>query len=252
MHIPDTVTSIGERAFGYCSSMKALSIGSGLTEIKSRTFQNATALKTVVIPSNVKKVGDYAFYKCTALERVTLAEGVEEIGMSAFYGVEGLQRLSLPNTLTTIGKYAFKGCSYLQSVVLGSNIKSIDAHAFYGCKNLTVYLEADTLPEGWHVRWNTSYRPTVWGCELSEDGKYVVALTVTEDNVVNKKKDNVFTSPKREGYTFGGWLATIDGVEEVFSAEEIDLIPIGTRVVALWNLGDEPLVEIPVEETEKA
>jgi len=249
VNVPDSVTKLGVRAFANCETLSKITLGAGIDSIPDYAFQNAKGLEELVIPSNIKTIGAYAFYKCDNLVKVTLEEGVESIGKAAFYGAKNLQRLNLSDTVKEIGMYAFKGAEYLQAVVLGDNVEVVDAHAFYGCKQMTVYISADSIPEGWHPRWNTSYRPVIWGCELSEDG-YVASVTIGEDTVYNKKADNVIVSPKRAGYTFGGWSATVDGVETVYTASEIATVLVGTVLTAIWNEGDEPLVEIPVEDEE--
>ena len=250
VRIPDTVTKMGKSAFGGCEKLEKVTIGAGLTEISEGAFKNSKALKEVIIPENIQSIGAYAFYKCENIETVTLENGVESIGNYAFYGVEKMQRLTLPNSVKSIGMYAFKGCNYLQSIVLGDNIEEIGKFAFHGCKQMTVYTSAESLPEGWHARWNSSYRPVIWGCEISEEG-HVVSVTIGEDTVYNRNTDNVIVSPKREGYTFAGWSATVDGEEVVYTANEISNAPVGVTLMAIWTEGDEPLIEIPEEEEEE-
>lgn len=46
--IPNSVTTIGEEAFGPCFSLKSLTIGSGVTSIGWGAFRGCTSLKTVV------------------------------------------------------------------------------------------------------------------------------------------------------------------------------------------------------------
>ena len=54
----NSVTSIGEYAFYYCSHLKAITLPSGLTEIKNNTFQ-ATNLTSITIPASVTNIGEY-------------------------------------------------------------------------------------------------------------------------------------------------------------------------------------------------
>ncbi|MBO5481622.1 MAG: leucine-rich repeat protein [Clostridia bacterium] len=243
--LPNTLTDMGMRAFGKCDALKKVTFGSGLTNISDRAFQNCVSLEEVVVPSNIKTVGKYAFYKCTSLRNVVLSEGVTQIDDYAFYGVENLWKVSLPQSLERIGKYAFKGCKTLQSVTLRSSVEEIGAHAFYGCKDMTVYTDATKANTGWHSRWNSSYRPVVWGCTFSEDGSYVVSITIGEKTFTNAKATTTLTAPKREGYTFAGWATDAETMEIVYQTGEIVNAPVDTTVYAVWTEGAEEIPALP-------
>lgn len=249
--IPDSLTTLGSRSFGKCEALKTLTIGSGLQEIGVRAFQNCISLESIVIPSNIQTVGNYAFYKCTGVRSITLAEGVKEIKDYAFYGLENLWNVSLPQSLTSIGKYAFKGCNTLQSIVLHDGITEVGAHAFYGCKELTVYAEDTVAPEGWHNRWNSSYRPVIWGCTLATDKSYVTAVTVTKDFVSSIKTGTVIVAPKRAGYTFVGWDTNSTAESVVYSAGNIIDVPVNTVLYAVWTVGEEEIPPIPTPPQEE-
>ena len=68
--IPDSVTSIGDWAFGSCSS-----------------------LQSVTIPDSVKSIGGGAFYRCSSLQSVTIPDSVTSIGSYAFEGCSSLQSI---------------------------------------------------------------------------------------------------------------------------------------------------------------
>ena len=155
--IGDSVTSIGQAAFAYCS---------GLTE--------------VTIPNSVTSLGSYAFYGCSGLTSFTLSDGdteisigansfsetrvqnlyvgrnwtgdlpkshylttltignsVTSIGGSAFQGCSSLTEVTIPNSVTSIGQDAFQGCRGLTEVSIGNSVTSIDDQAFSGCSGLT-------------------------------------------------------------------------------------------------------------------
>ena len=86
--IPDSVTSIGDGAFRYCS---------GLT--------------SVTIPDSVTSIGNFAFSGCSGLTSVTIPDSVTSIGWYAFYGCSGLTSITIPDSVTSIGDYAFS-CSW--------------------------------------------------------------------------------------------------------------------------------------------
>ena len=92
--IPNSVTSIGNMAFYYCS---------GLT--------------SVTIPNSVTSIGNQAFRYCSGLTSVTIPNSVTSIGNQAFFICKGLTSVTIPNSVISIGKEAFCGCIVLTSVV---------------------------------------------------------------------------------------------------------------------------------------
>ena len=82
--IPDSVTSIGAKAFAYCSSMTSMTIPDRVTEIETEAFSYCVNLVSVTIPNSVTHVGDGAFYTCKALKSVIIPSSVTSIGEKAF------------------------------------------------------------------------------------------------------------------------------------------------------------------------
>ena len=249
--IPDSVKKIGEKAFFKDQAVKKIDLGNGIEEIGAYAFSTMPEIKSLVIPDSVKKIGDYAFYKHVNAETLVIGNNVEEIGNYAFFGMAKVGRLSIPSSVKKIGNYAFKGFARLTSVVLPTTIEELGTHAFYGAKNAAFYTDAAEIPGGWSKKWNSSYRPLVYGCVLSEDGKYVVSVTVGENTLENGfefieiEKRNPVSAPRREGYTFAGW-ATSENGEVEYTADGIRDVPAGTTVYSVWTEGDEP--DLPIAE----
>ena len=64
------VTSIGESAFGNCTSLESVTIPDGVTSIGGCAFYGCTSLTSVTIPDSVTSIGDMAFHWCTSLTSV--------------------------------------------------------------------------------------------------------------------------------------------------------------------------------------
>lgn len=119
--IPDSVTTIGEFAFGVCLN-----------------------LTSVRIPDSVTTIGDSAFYQSNGLVSVDLGEGVTSIGSLAFFKCFRLANLSFPESLTAIGDRAFEG-SALTSISFGRNLASIEFGAFFRCDELRTVVFPEAL-----------------------------------------------------------------------------------------------------------
>ena len=65
--IPNSVTSIGDYTFEYCTSLTSVTIPNGVTSIGNRAFIYCSGLSSVTIPSSVTSIGKYAFMACNNL-----------------------------------------------------------------------------------------------------------------------------------------------------------------------------------------
>lgn len=68
--IPATVTSIGQCAFQYCSSLKAFEFPQGIKTVATSVLEGCTALQSVIIPSSVTAINTDAFYNCSGLQAI--------------------------------------------------------------------------------------------------------------------------------------------------------------------------------------
>ena len=107
--IPDSVVSIGERAFYGCSNLISVTIGNSVTSIGDSAFFQCSNLSSVIIGDSVTSIEAYAFQECKSLTSITLPDSVTSIGNSAFSICSSLASITLPNSVTSIGRYAFSG-----------------------------------------------------------------------------------------------------------------------------------------------
>lgn len=68
--IPNTVTSIGNWAFGGCKGLMNISIPNSVTYIGIEAFSNCTGLTNLSIPNSVHIIDSYAFEGCDNLNEV--------------------------------------------------------------------------------------------------------------------------------------------------------------------------------------
>ena len=57
----DVITSIGNSAFQYCTSLASITIPSSVTSIGNYAFSNCSSLASITIPNSVTSIGNSAF-----------------------------------------------------------------------------------------------------------------------------------------------------------------------------------------------
>jgi len=164
--IPNSVTSIGWRAFEGCNSLKYNEYENGLYlgnkenpylflagvldknitsfVINKQTkfigdfaFEGCSKLTNISIPNSVISIGNLAFYKCTSLTNITIPNSVTSIENHAFSYCSSLTSIIIPNSVTSIGWWEFEGCSNLTSISIPNSVTSIGDYAFMECSSLT-------------------------------------------------------------------------------------------------------------------
>ena len=68
--IPNSVTSIGEWAFAWCSSLTSIQIPNSVTSIGDGAFNSCSGLTSIEIPNSVTSIGDGAFFWCDSLTEI--------------------------------------------------------------------------------------------------------------------------------------------------------------------------------------
>ena len=131
------VTSIGDYAFIYCSSVTSVTIPNSVTSIGDGSFHGCSSLTSVTIPNSVTSIGGDAFLGCSSLTSVTIPNSVTSIGDAAFRGCSSLTSITIPNSVKDIGSWAFMYCRSITSVSIPSSVTNIGQSAFGSCSSLT-------------------------------------------------------------------------------------------------------------------
>ena len=145
--IPDSVTSIGGGAFSGCTNLETITIPKNAT-FSNGTFSDCTSLKNVKFSIGIEKIPDGLFYDSSnlnSLTSITIPDSVTTIGNSAFRGCTGLTSITIPDSVITIGNSAFEGCTGLTSITIPDSVTSIGYYAFEDCTGLTSITIPDSV-----------------------------------------------------------------------------------------------------------
>ena len=98
--IPDSVTSIPDDAFAFCSQLTNISIPNSVTFIGFSAFNSCTSLKSITLPSSLSTIQSSAFYNCGNLETIRIPVSVTFIGNYAFAGCPSSMTVTYPGSKT--------------------------------------------------------------------------------------------------------------------------------------------------------
>ena len=151
--------------------LTSVTIPYGVTSIGNRAFRDCESLKSVIIPNGVTSIGYRAFRGCSSLTGITIPDGVTSIDDDVFYDCSSLTSVTVPNSVTSVGNGAFKYCSSLTSITIPDSVKIIGKRAFYGCDNLKSQVKnykAFDLENGNLSCRCTSFSPKEWSDQIDD------------------------------------------------------------------------------------
>ena len=148
--IPNSVTSIGECAFGGCVGLTEIIIPNGVTSIGASAFSNCTNLTKVVIPDGVTSIGNVAFSNCYNLAIVVIPNSVTNIGEGAFLSAGLKDVYCYAEQVPTIGNNVFNYSYYQASlhVPAGSMDAYSNAEQWKDFKEIVALTDSDPKPTG--------------------------------------------------------------------------------------------------------
>ncbi len=119
----EPLTTIGDYAFGWCTSLTSVTIGDSVTTIGERAFCNCYSLTSVTIPDGVTTIGNHAFNDCSSLENVYCKAIVPPVAKiigpdwSAFSGNASGRKIYVPAGSVNAYKSATRWNEYASAIV---------------------------------------------------------------------------------------------------------------------------------------
>ena len=174
--LPNSLKTIGNYSFYYCTRLKNIEIPESVTTINSHAFCFCTQLTTLTLYNNITHIGHQAFDYCYKLtdvyyygaledwcnieysgsfsspmqdgknfysygELVTelddVFDGWTTIDTMWFSGFDCVTKVVIPSTVTSIGNAAFASCTGITELVIPQSVTSIGTSAFKNCCGLT-------------------------------------------------------------------------------------------------------------------
>lgn len=232
--IPSTVKTIGQYAFGRCSSLTSVHLSEGLETIDKFAFWK-TSVENLIIPESVTfmgqsiceechyletvearstaPLGDFAFKNCYSLESATIHSA--GTGRSAFGGCTSLKNVVMMDGLTVLGDFVFNGDQDLYRIEFPDTLTTMPSNIFN-------YTSTESSGQMFHFFDENdqelaltveNMKGKVWqkfGDRFMQVTRLMLdgnggTLTCVADQYIRVKDPVTITNPTRSGYIFGGW-----------------------------------------------
>lgn len=262
--IPDSVTSIPDYAFGFCSQLTNISIPNSVTFIGFSAFNSCTSLKSITLPSSLSTIQSYAFYNCGNLKTIRIPVSVTSIGNYAFDVCPSLMTVTYPGSKTQWDDDITKGsnndvlenhliCAKLEATFTADGTTFAQPQTIDRGKNFTepaAPSKENHTFAGWYngddefkFDADTTNAPNVLNLVAKWDiNKYTVQFvsdygsfadqTIEHGKPIDTDK---LTIPPVEGFTFDGWYADDTRTKEFDFTKPITS---NTTVYAKWTAKD--------------
>lgn len=222
--IPDSVTSIEPEAFSM-NDIEQLHIGTGLRKIESNVFAQ-NKLSKITIPGTIEAIEFSAFSSQKVNVSITIRDGVKSVGHSAFSG-NSISELSIGGTVEEIGNYAFAGTlekhGTLTAVILPSSLLNLGTGAFqYNLLTTIILPDNLSMVEGLAFRGNN-------------------LTSVNLGNGVHTIKSGAFMENKLDTISFPSNIKQIDGGAFRYNNFASFVIPETVDVFVSNSFSDNPL-----------
>ncbi len=168
VHIPPSVETISETAFGYglwnyTSGLVTLhsiqvdpdnpfySSEDGVLFDKGKTrlvrYPLSRPGSTYRIPDTVTSLAESAFLNCDGLISVDLPPHLRSIGDYAFSGCQSILEIAVPDTVVNLGQGVFRNCASLLELHLPAGLTRISDFLCMGCRSLVMVNIPDPVAE---------------------------------------------------------------------------------------------------------
>lgn len=206
--VPDSVTSIKDRAFECCEYLTSIVIGDNVSKIGYMAFASCFNLSEISLGNNITSIGPSAFvntayynfyddalvyigeylvdvaYKNTAPSYCVIKDGTRLIADEVFMMCTSIETIVIPDGVEIVGNNAFMDTTSLKNIFMSNSVTSMKIDPFFDC----IYLD--------HIYYNGSEEE--WSELAIETYKATVHFNATQEDY---KKITVNPTCLDDGYT---------------------------------------------------
>ena len=225
--LPDSVTSIGDKAFYKNTKITTFAVPARLQNIGESAFEGCTGITTLTFEGGEGdadlRIEGRAFYGCWKIEALTLTENVRYLGESAFGDTRHITEV----TVNSSGNVTFKdgafvsayGGSSVKTLHIGKGLANVDISAVFGGTNAVLATVTVDKENNYYY----------------EGGDGVIYDKHLSEEQVNVPTKILYYPMLKEGeYALPGSITTI-GANVFVGRKKLTKVTIGANVTEIGN-----------------
>lgn len=251
--IPDSVETIGSRAFYGCRNLKKITLPSALKTLSLSTFTYCTSLSDVYLPASLTDIGSNIFFQCSSLTNIYYAGSLAQWSQinvdkdflsvcsanlittdyTVYFNDESPDFFNLIKKVTITQYKGTENTTAIPETIGGWPVTKIEENAFNNNTNLETVNFSGSKTQWDNITGKDALSNIRLVCNKLEatftaDGESISTQTIDRGGKFTKP-----AAPSKENHTFAGWY---NGDEKFDFDADTTNAPNVLELVATWDI----------------
>lgn len=251
--IPDSVETIGSRAFYWCRNLKKITLPSALKTLSLSTFTYCTSLSDVYLPASLTDIGSNIFFQCSSLTNIYYAGSLAQWSQinvdkdflsvcsanlittdyTVYFNDESPDFFNLIKKVTITQYKGTENTTAIPETIGGWPVTKIEENAFNNNTNLETVNFSGSKTQWDNITGKDALSNIRLICAMLEatftaDGESISTQTIDRGGKFTEP-----AAPSKENHTFAGWY---NGDEKFDFDADTTNAPNVLELVAKWDI----------------
>ena len=252
--IPDSVETIGSRAFYWCRNLKKITLPSALKTLSLSTFTYCTSLSDVYLPASLTDIGSNIFFQCSSLTNIYYAGSLAQWSQinvdkdflsvcsanlittdyTVYFNDESPDFFNLIKKVTITQYKGTENTTAIPETIGGWPVTKIEENAFNNNTNLETVNFSGSKTQWDNITGKDALSNIRLVCGKLEATFTADGTTFAQPQTINRgEKFTKPAEPPKENHTFAGWY---NGDEPFDFDADTTKAPNVLNLVAKWDI----------------
>lgn len=254
--IPDSVETIGSRAFYWCRNLKKITLPSALKTLSLSAFTYCTSLSDVYLPASLTDIGSNIFFQCSSLTNIYYAGSLAQWSQinvdkdflsvcsanlittdyTVYFNDESPDFFNLIKKVTITQYKGTENTTAIPETIGGWPVTKIEENAFNNNTNLETVNFSGSKTQWDNITGKDALSNIRLVCGKLEATFTADGTTFAQPQTINRgEKFTKPAEPPKENHTFAGWYNGDEKEKFDFDADTTN-VPNVLNLVAKWDI----------------